>query len=136
MVQKPGDALEIRSEGDIVNVRKTIREATTAMGFGLTDITRIVTAASELARNIFHYAGTGTAYWFILEENGQRGIELIFEDHGPGIPDVEKAMEPGYSTGGGLGLGLTGSKKLMDELEIRSEIGKGTVVIVKKWLKK
>ena len=66
MVQKPGDALEIRSEGDIVNVRKTIREATTAMGFGLTDITRIVTAASELARNIFHYAGTGTAYWFIL----------------------------------------------------------------------
>lgn len=136
MVRKPGDALEIRSEADIVNVRKAIREATTAMGFGLTDITRIVTAASELSRNIFRYAGTGMAYWLILEENGQRGIELIFEDHGPGIPDVEKAMEPGYSTGGGLGLGLTGSKKLMDELEIRSEIGKGTVVIVKKWLKK
>ena len=125
----------ITSENDIVMARKVVRDAATALGFGLTDVTRIVTAASELTRNIYHYAKSGVMRWHSLNESAQVGLELTFEDEGPGIPDVEKAMEMGFSTGKGLGLGLPGSKRLMDEMTIESTVGKGTTVVVRKWLK-
>ena len=125
----------ITSENDIVMARKVVREASTALGFGLTDVTRIVTAASELTRNIYHYAKSGIMHWRSLNQGVRVGLELTFEDNGPGIADIEKAMEPGYSTGEGLGMGLPGSKRLMDEMTIESTVGKGTTVTVRKWLK-
>jgi serine/threonine-protein kinase RsbT len=123
----------IHSESDIVATRRTVRTAATQLGFGVTDITRIVTAASELARNIFLYAGSGIMRWQVLDTGSKVGIELMFEDSGPGITDVEQAMQAGYTSGGGLGMGLPGAKRLMDELEIASELGKGTIVTAKKW---
>ena len=125
----------ITSENDIVMARKVVRDAATALGFGLTDVTRIVTAASELTRNIYHYAKSGVVRWRTLNQAAKAGLELTFEDHGPGIPDLEKAMEAGYSTGKGLGMGLPGAKRLMDELTIQSSVGQGTTVVVRKWLK-
>jgi serine/threonine-protein kinase RsbT len=125
--------LSIQTEGDIVSARRTVREAATRLGFGATDVTRIVTAASELARNVFKYAGEGVMRWRWLEDGGRCGIELQFEDHGPGIEDVDRAMEEGYSTGGGLGMGLPGARRLMDEMEIQSTVGLGTTVTVRKW---
>ena len=125
----------ITTEMDIVRARKVVRDAATSIGFGITDVTRIVTAASELSRNIYQYAGSGVMRWRILEQGARSGLELVFEDHGPGIPDVEKAMEMGYTTGGGLGLGLPGAKRLMDELTIQSTVGRGTTIEVKKWRK-
>ena len=126
----------ITSENDIVMARKVVRDAATALGFGLTDVTRIVTAASELTRNIYHYAESGVMRWRSLNQGALVGLELTFEDNGPGIPEIEKAMEMGFSTGKGLGMGLPGSKRLMDELMIESTVGKGTTVVVRKWLKK
>ena len=125
----------ITSENDIVMARKVVRDAATALGFGLTDVTRIVTAASELTRNIYHYAKSGIVRWRSLNQTAKVGLELTFEDSGPGIPDVPKAMEVGFSTGNGLGMGLPGAKRLMDELVIESTVGKGTTVVVRKWLK-
>ena len=126
----------IASEGDIVLARRTVRDAATAAGFGMTDVTRIVTAASELARNVFHYAGTGRMRWMHLDEDSGPGIEIVFEDHGPGIADVDQALQPGFSTGGGLGLGLPGVKRLMDELVIDSAVGGGTRIAARKWLRR
>ena len=123
----------ILDESHIVSVRKTTRDIATRLGFGLTDVTRIVTAASELARNVFHYAGTGVMRWRTLEESDRIGIELVFEDHGPGIASIEQVMQEGYSTSGGLGMGLPGTRRLMDEMEIKSQVGLGTTVTVKKW---
>jgi len=125
--------VRIDSESDIVTARKIIREAAMAMGFGVTDVTRIVTAASELTRNVFRYAGSGIMHWRTVNAGEVVGLELTFEDYGPGIPDIQRAMEAGYTTKGGLGLGLPGAKRLMDEMEIESEVGKGTRVTVKKW---
>jgi serine/threonine-protein kinase RsbT len=125
----------ITSENDIVMARKVVRDAATTLGFGITDVTRIVTAASELTRNIYHYAKSGVMHWRSLNQDASVGLELTFEDSGPGIPDVEKAMEMGFSTGKGLGMGLPGSKRLMDEMTIESTVGKGTTVVVRKWLR-
>jgi len=127
--------VRIDGEGDIVAVRKVIRRITTEVGFALTDVTRIVTAASELTRNIYRYAGSGFVDWVILASHSNKGIELVFTDYGPGIEDLNKAMEPGFTTSNGMGLGLPGAKRLMDDMDIRSEPGKGTTVSVKKWLK-
>jgi serine/threonine-protein kinase RsbT len=126
---------QIESENDIVMARKVVRNAATALGFGITDLTRIVTAASELTRNIYHYAKSGVVHWRTLNQGAKVGLELTFEDRGPGIPDIDKAMEMGFSTGKGLGMGLPGSKRLMDEMTIESTVGKGTTVVVRKWLK-
>lgn len=126
---------QITSENDIVMARKVVRDAATTLGFGITDVTRIVTAASELTRNIYHYAKCGVMYWRALNQDSRVGLELTFKDSGPGIPDVERAMEPGFTTGNGLGMGLPGSKRLMDEMTIESTVGKGTTVVVRKWLK-
>ena len=125
----------ITSENDIVMARKIVRDAATTLGFGITDVTRIVTAASELTRNIYHYAKSGVMHWRSLNQGARVGLELTFADRGPGIPDVEKALEMGYSTGKGMGLGLPGSKRLMDEMTIESTLGQGTTVVVRKWLK-
>ncbi len=127
---------KILAESDIVTARRLVREAATALGFGLVDVTRIVTAASELTRNIYHYAGTGIMRWRTLDASGRLGLELTLEDNGPGIPDVARAMECGFSTRKGLGLGLPGAKRLMDEMIIQSEIGRGTTVQVRKWLRR
>lgn len=127
--------LEINTEGDIVLVRKTIRDAARVMGFGSTDVTRIVTASSELARNIFKYAGSGRVNYSVREEQGREGIAIEFIDSGPGIPDLEMAMMPGYSSAKGLGMGLPGSKRLMDSLKVKSKPGEGTTVTVVKWQK-
>jgi serine/threonine-protein kinase RsbT len=123
----------IDSEPDIVVARRTVREVTGRLGFGVIDATRIMTAASELARNAFKYAGGGVMRWRVLQKDGLAGVELCFEDKGPGIADVAQALVEGYSSAGGLGMGLPGAKRLMDEMEINTEIGKGTRVIVRKW---
>ena len=125
--------IAIKSESDIVAVRRVAREAATKAGFGMTDVTRVVTASSELARNIFHYAGSGTMRWKTLNSGIRFGVEFVFEDQGPGIPNIELAMQEGYTTGGGMGLGLPGTKRLVDEMEIRSSPGKGTIVTIRKW---
>jgi serine/threonine-protein kinase RsbT len=126
---------KIGAEGDLVTARRLVREAAVAVGFGLVDVTRIVTAASELTRNIYHYAGSGTMRWRALSKEGRTGLELVFEDHGPGIADIKRAMEPGFTTGKGLGLGLPGAKRLMDEMTVESGLGKGTTVQVRRWLR-
>ena len=126
----------IDSEADIVVARRLVRDAATNLGFGLTDVTRIVTAASELTRNIYVYARSGTMHLQPVETAGRTGLELMFVDQGPGIPDIEKAMQPGYSTNKSMGMGMPGSKRLMDEMLVQSEVGKGTTVMVRKWLRK
>lgn len=126
----------IDSESDIVTARKAVRDMAGKLGFGLTDVTRIVTAASELTRNIHQYAGAGVMRWRSLSQGGSIGLELTFEDQGPGMADIAQSMAPNFSTSGGLGLGLPGAKRLMDEMTVDSKPGKGTTVIVRKWLKK
>jgi len=125
--------LTIQTEGDIVVARRTVREVATQLGFSVTDVTRIVTAASELARNVFKYGGGGTMAWCVSEQGKRSGIELKFIDKGPGIADISLALQEGYSTGRGLGLGLPAAKRLMDELDIESQVGAGTTVTLKKW---
>ncbi|PPD04084.1 MAG: anti-sigma regulatory factor [Methylobacter sp.] len=127
--------LSITSESDIVACRKVIRDLTTQLGFGMTDVTRIVTSVSELARNVYVHAKVGEMRWNSMRSPGKIGIEIIFEDKGPGIADINQALEPGFSTAKSMGMGLPGVKKLMDELEIVSVDGKGTLVKVKKWAK-
>ncbi len=133
MVAEASGEVAITDESHIVTVRKTIRDEATRLGFGLTDVTRIVTAGSELARNIFHYAGRGLMRWSELEKGEAIGIQLVFEDQGPGIANLDQALEPGFSTSGGLGMGLPGTKRLMDEMEIQTRVGVGTTVTVRKW---
>lgn len=126
--------IAILVEADIVTVRRTIRDAAGRLGFSLTDVTRIITAAAELSRNIYLYAGEGRMHYRLLDREGRQGIELCAEDAGPGIGNIEKAMTPGYSSAKGLGLGLPGTRRLMDEMEIISEVGKGTRITVRKWI--
>src|SRR5579859_3131412 len=128
--------VSIKTESDIVLVRRTAREIALQVGFGPTDTTRIVTACSEMARNIFKYAKEGVMRWRSIDASARMGIELQFEDHGPGIPEIDLALREGYSTGDGLGMGLPGAKRLMDELEIQSVVGQGTTVSLRKWLRK
>jgi len=125
--------LRITTENDIVAARRTVRTVSTDLSFGLTDVTRIVTAASELARNIYVHAGSGVMRCHTVEQAHRVGLELVFEDHGPGIADIGVALQDGYSTNAGLGMGLPGSRRLMDEFEIASQVGKGTTVRVRKW---
>ena len=127
--------LALKAEHDIVLARRTIRDAAGQLGFGETDVTRIVTAASEMARNVYKYAGQGVVRWRSILANGRRGIELQFIDQGPGIPDIQLAMREGYSTSKGLGMGLPGAKRLMDDLRIESTVGQGTSITLKKWLR-
>ncbi len=127
------DALPIRTEGDVVLVRQAVRRWAGELGFSLVEQTKIVTAASELARNTLIHGGGGQAHLTALNEGARKGLRLTFEDQGPGIADIELALRDGYTTGGGLGLGLGGSKRLVNEFEIVSRPGEGTRVVVTKW---
>ena len=126
--------IEISEEGDIVVARQKGRSIAKYLGFSVVDQCRIATGISELARNIFLYASTGLIMILTLNENNRMGLEIIAKDMGPGIPDIKLAMLDGYSTSNGLGMGLPGTKRLMDEFEIISETGIGTEIIVRKWL--
>jgi serine/threonine-protein kinase RsbT len=123
----------VRTGEDVVGVRQLAREWSIAAGLGLVDQTKIVTAASELARNLIDYAGGGMVTVAELNDGHRRGVRLIFEDRGPGIADVELAMKDGYTTGGGLGLGLGGARRLASEFAIESQPGKGTRVTITRW---
>jgi len=129
----PTDVLPIRSEADVVLVRQVARKWAAELGFRLVDQTKIVTAASELARNTLTHGRGGTVRLEAVAEGARNGLRLTFEDQGPGIPDVDLALKDGYTTGNGLGLGLSGSKRLMSELKIVSRVGEGTRVTVTKW---
>jgi serine/threonine-protein kinase RsbT len=124
--------LPIHAEIDIVMVRRRVREIAAGLGFSLVDQTKMVTAASELARNTMIYGGGGSMRAEAL--NGPRtGLRLIFEDKGPGIPDVDLALRDGFTTGSGLGLGLGGSKRLVSEFQVSSRVGEGTTVTITRW---
>jgi len=126
------ESLPVQSESDVVSVRRRVREVSARLGFSLVDQTKVVTAASELARNTINYGGGGTLQIETL--NGPRiGLRLIFEDRGPGIPDVELALRDGFTTGSGLGLGLGGAKRLVNDFEIVSRLGEGTKVTLTRW---
>jgi serine/threonine-protein kinase RsbT len=128
------EVAEVKNEADIVNARVQAKAKAETLGFGYMDQTRIATAVSELARNAFQYAGEGKVTMKPVSGQGRKGIEIVVEDHGPGVQDLELALKGGHSTGGGLGLGLSGSKKLVDEFEIKTKAGEGTTITVRKWL--
>ena len=129
------ETLQIRSSEDIVRVRQASRAWAVELGFNLVEQTKLVTAASELARNTVEWGGGGTVRLEALNEGGRHGLRLTFEDQGPGIPDIELAIKDGYTTGGGLGLGLGGARRLVGEFEIVSCVGEGTRVTITMWRK-
>ncbi len=132
MVVVSAESVPVKSEPDVVAVRRRVREVSAQLGLSLVDQTKIITAASELARNTIIYGGGGTMQVQTL--NGPRvGLRLTFEDHGPGIPDVALALRDGFTTGSGLGLGLGGSKRLVNEFEIVSRLGEGTRITITRW---
>jgi serine/threonine-protein kinase RsbT len=118
----------------VVRLRSAVRERAITAGLGLVDQTKIITAASELGRNTIQYGGGGTAtVAIVIGRGGRRGVRLEFVDQGPGIPDIELALKDGYTTGGGLGLGLSGARRLSDEFDIQSRPGEGTRVTILRW---
>lgn len=125
----------IRGGGDIVSARQQGRQLAGELGFSTSDQALIATAISEVARNIVLYARWGAITFSIVEHNGRRGMRIVASDDGPGIEDVELAMQDGYSTSEGLGLGLPGARRLMDDFEIESEPGQGTTIVMSKWLR-
>jgi serine/threonine-protein kinase RsbT len=127
------DELPVRSSSDVVVVRQLVRTRAIEGGFSLVDQTRIVTAASELARNTLDYGGGGRAQIELVREGARIGLRMVFEDKGPGIASVELALQDGYTTGRGLGLGLGGARRLMNEFHIESKPGEGTRVVVVRW---
>ena len=133
MVITKDDTVPVRSSEDIVRVRQAVRNWAIELGFGLVDQTKLVTAASELARNTVNYGGGGTVRMEVLNNAAHQGLQLTFQDHGPGIADVESALRDGYTTGAGLGLGLGGARRLANEFEIESRPGEGTRVRIVRW---
>jgi serine/threonine-protein kinase RsbT len=127
------ETVPVRAESDVVLVRQTVRGWATSLGFSLVDQTKLVTAASELARNTVVYGGGGTLTLEALEEGARRGLRLTFADAGPGIADLTLALTDGYTTGNGLGLGLSGARRLSNEFEVDSAPGKGTRVTIARW---
>jgi serine/threonine-protein kinase RsbT len=127
------DSRPIRTEEDVVLSRQAVRSWAVELGFSLVDQTKIVTAASELARNTVVYGGGGTLRMEALEDGPRRGLRLTFEDQGPGIADIDQALRDGFTSGGGLGLGLGGARRLVNEFQIDSQPGRGTRITVVKW---
>lgn len=125
--------IEVGSEDGIVRARQAARDAAEGIGLGTTDTTRVVTAVSELARNIFLYAGEGTMSWEEIPEENRNGLTLVFEDDGPGIAEPEAALLGEYSTSNGMGRGLVGTQTLMDEMDVETELGEGTTITIRKW---
>lgn len=127
------ETLPLRSDQDVVKVRQVVRAWTVELKFSLVDQTKFVTAASELARNTVDYGGGGEVRLESLQERGRAGLRLIFSDQGPGIPDLELALKDGYTSGNGMGLGLSGAKRLSNEFDIYSKVGEGTRVTITRW---
>jgi len=127
------DTIPIRRSEDVVLVRQLVRQRAVELGFSLVDQTKLVTAASELARNTLQYGGGGAASVERVVMGVRRGVRVTFEDEGPGIPDLGLAMRDGFTTGNGLGLGLSGAKRLSNEFEIQSAPGAGTRVVITRW---
>ena len=127
------EPMPIRSEEDVVMVRHAIRKESQMAGFSLVDQTKIVTAASEIGRNTLLYGGGGELRIDLLDEDGKRGLRLTFEDKGPGIADIPQALRDGFTSGKGLGMGLGGAKRLVNEFQIESKPGTGTRVVLTKW---
>ena len=125
--------MSLQSDGDVVKARQLVREWTAEAKFNLVEQTKLITAASELARNTIIHGGGGTLRMETLNNGARTGLRLTFEDQGPGIPDIELAMRDGYTTGSGLGLGLGGARRLVNEFQIQSEAGKGTRITVIRW---
>ncbi|ATO15518.1 ATP-binding protein [Micromonospora sp. WMMA1998] len=123
----------IRSDEDVVRVRQLVRTTAVAVRLSLVDQTKLVTAASELARNTLIYGGGGSAEVSTVSDGRRRGVRIVFADQGPGIPDLDLALTDGYTTGGGLGLGLSGARRLVDDFDIRTAVGEGTTITVTKW---
>ena len=133
MAEQGDEVLMIRTSEDIVRIRQAVRSWAIRQGFTLVDQTKIVTAASELARNTIDYGGGGEVRLQTLKEGFRYGLRLTFIDQGPGIPDIELALQDGYTTGSGLGLGLGGARRLVNEFEIASRPGEGTRVTIARW---
>ena len=133
MVVEQDETMPLGSADDVVRVRRQVRDVAIAAGFSLVDQTKIITAASEIARNTITYGGGGTLRIEVLRDGGRRGIRLTFSDQGPGIADLKLALTDGYSTGHGLGLGLSGAKRLSNEFDIKSTPGHGTIITLARW---
>ena len=133
VVGDPVEEVTLKTGEDVVRLRKSVRERAVATGFNLVEQTKIITAASELGRNTIQYGGGGRARIQTLLNGSRRGLRLEFVDEGPGIADIQQALQDGFTTGGGLGLGLSGAKRLSDEFEIDSAPGKGTRVAIVRW---
>lgn len=133
MPNPTSEGFAIRSDGDVVAARQAVRARAVELKFSLVDQTKLVTAASELARNTLVYGGGGVMRLETVDRAPRTGLRLVFEDRGPGIPDVEQALKDGFTTGGGLGLGLGGSRRLVDDMQIESVVGQGTRITVVKW---
>jgi serine/threonine-protein kinase RsbT len=133
MVVTKDDTMEIRASDHVVLVRQAVRKWAIELGFSLVDQTKLITAASELARNALDYGEGGTVLLQALEDGPRKGLRLTFEDQGPGIQDIEKALTDGFTTGKGLGMGLSGSKRLVNEFDIVSRVGEGTRVTITRW---
>src|SRR5687768_11036441 len=127
------DQRQIQTSEDVVGVRQAVRQRAIELGFNLVDQTKIVTAASELARNTLQYGGGGSVIIEGIEETARQGLRLTFQDAGPGIPDIQLAMKDGYTTGTGLGLGLSGARRLSNDFHIESKVGEGTRVVITRW---
>ena len=127
------ETMPVRSDGDVVLARRAVRSWAVQAGFTLVEQTKIVTAASELARNMVDYGRGGTVLVEAIEDGGRKGLRLTFEDQGPGIPDINAALRDGFTTGAGMGLGLGGAKRLSNEFELRSAPGEGTRVAITRW---
>jgi serine/threonine-protein kinase RsbT len=127
------DRMPVRNSGDILLIRQTVRGRTAELGFSLVDQTKMITAASELARNTVDYGGGGNMTVEMLNDGARRGLRLTFEDKGPGIPDLQLALKDGWTSGNGLGLGLSGAKRLVNEFHIETKVGEGTKVVITRW---
>ncbi|MFB3854742.1 MAG: anti-sigma regulatory factor [Vicinamibacterales bacterium] len=133
MSTKRSETFELRRSEDLVRLRHAVREWMAELGFSLVDQTKMMTAASELGRNALDYAGTGVVHGEVVGDGLRTGLRLVFEDHGPGIANIPQAMTDGFSTSGGLGLGLSGSRRLVNEFDIRSTPGEGTRITITRW---
>lgn len=133
MTTQKSERVEIRSSDDVVRVRQAARTLAIGAGLSLVDQTKIITAASELARNTLDYGGGGSVLAELVEVGGRRGLRLTFEDQGPGIADIEVALRDGYTSGKGMGLGLGGAKRLSNEFSIYSKPGEGTKIVIARW---
>jgi len=134
MPTETDETMPVRTSDDVVRVRQAVRARAVGAGFSLVDQTKIVTAASEIARNTVDYGGGGTARIEVLRNGQRHGVRLTFTDQGPGIADLTMALKDGYTTGSGLGLGLSGAKRLCNEFDVRSAPGQGTVVTLARWV--